>query len=101
MLSYYMQLVAECPIHVLQTESTLWRLKFFVKDTLEVQAKSSTSIGANNNDNTNNHNSGNKTNKLNNANNKRKREICNAIAKTNKKNKKPSSWSCHAVGGGI
>lgn len=94
MLSYYMQLVGECLIHVLQTESTLWRLKFFVKDTLEVQAKSSTSIGANNNDNndnTNNHNSGNKTNKINNANHKRKREICNAIAKTNKKNKKPSS----------
>lgn len=86
-------------IHVLQTESTLWRLKFFVKDTLEVQAKSSASLGATNNDNTNNHNSGNKTNNINNANNKRKREICNAIAKTNKKNKKPASWSCHAVGG--
>lgn len=61
----------------MQSESTLWRLKFFVKDALEVQGKSAASTGGNNN---NNHN------------NKRKREICDAIAKTaKKKSKKPSS----------
>ncbi|KAG5219163.1 transcription factor GTE [Salix suchowensis] len=62
-----------------QAESTLWRLKFFVKDVLEVQGKSAASTGGNNNKNTSN-------------NNKQKREICNAIAKTAKKrSKKPSS----------
>jgi len=65
----------------LQTESTLWRLKFLVKDVLEVQGKSAASTGGNNN---------NKKNTSNN--NKRKREICDAIAKTAKKrSKKPSS----------
>ncbi|ONI23973.1 hypothetical protein PRUPE_2G216800 [Prunus persica] len=75
-----------------QTESTLWRLKFFVKDAIEVQGKSSASMGGNTNTNTNNHNSGNKTNNnLTNATNKRKREISDAIVKTaKKKNKKPS-----------
>lgn len=67
-----------------QSESTLWRLKFFVKDALEVQGKSSAiTAGLNNNTNDNNN--------INN-NNKRKREICDAIAKTAKKKiKKPSS----------
>ena len=61
----------------MQTESTLWRLKFFVKDALEVQGKSSASKG----DNTNTTTTA--------TNNKRKKEICDAIAKTaNKKSKK-------------
>ncbi|XP_065633678.1 transcription factor GTE1 isoform X2 [Quercus suber] len=67
-----------------QSESTLWRLKFFVKDSLEVQSRSLLNTGglSNNNNNNDNHN--------NNNNNKRKREICDAIAKTaKKKNKKP------------
>lgn len=67
-----------------QSESTLWRLKVFVKDTLEVQGKSPVNTGGlsnNNNNDTNN----------NNNNNKRKREICDAIARTaKKKSKKPS-----------
>ncbi|KAB1219647.1 Transcription factor GTE1 [Morella rubra] len=68
-----------------QSESTLWRLKFFVKDALEAQGKSSASAGGVNNNNGND-------NSNNNNNNKRKREICDAIAKTaKKKNKKPSS----------
>lgn len=76
----------------LQSESTLWRLKFFVKDALEVQGKSSASMGmggnniatgANNNHPNNNNN--------NNNNNKRKKEICDAIAKTAKKKNKKAS----------
>ncbi|KAJ6767884.1 TRANSCRIPTION FACTOR GTE1-LIKE [Salix koriyanagi] len=64
-----------------QSESTLWRLKFFVKDALEVQGKSAASAGGQNNNN-------NPSN--NNNNNKRKREIYDAIAKTAKKrSKKP------------
>lgn len=39
-----------------QAESTLWRLKFFVKDVLEVQGKSAASTGGNNNKNTSNNN---------------------------------------------
>ncbi|PON63045.1 Bromodomain containing protein [Trema orientale] len=81
-----------------QSESTLWRLKFFVKDALEVQGKSScsASMGGNNNnkdnptnnDNTNNNNDNN----TNNNSNKRKREISNAIAKVvKKKSKRPAS----------
>uniref|UniRef100_A0A6N2LT09 Bromo domain-containing protein n=1 Tax=Salix viminalis TaxID=40686 RepID=A0A6N2LT09_SALVM len=67
-----------------QSESTLWRLKFFVKDALEVQGKSAASAGGQNNNNT----PGNNNN--NNNNNKRKREIYDAIAKTAKKrSKKP------------
>lgn len=54
-----------------QSESTLWRLKFFVKEALEVQGKNSGSMGGNENQN-----------------NKRKRELCDAIAKTKKKTKK-------------
>ncbi|KAL9323853.1 hypothetical protein ACSQ67_008710 [Phaseolus vulgaris] len=57
-----------------QSESTLWRLKYFVKEALEVQGKNSGSIGGNENQN----------------NNKRKREFCDAIAKTKKKTKKPT-----------
>ncbi|XP_022939038.1 transcription factor GTE6-like [Cucurbita moschata] len=65
-----------------QSESTLWRLKFFVKDALEVDAKSSASTGGGNNP-------PNRTNSNNiNGNNKRKKEICDAIAKTSKKKTK-------------
>ncbi|XP_042504119.1 transcription factor GTE1-like [Macadamia integrifolia] len=49
-----------------QSESTLWRLKFFVKEALEGNGKSSGSKGGN-------------------ENSKRKREICDALAKTAKK----------------
>ncbi|XP_030548885.1 transcription factor GTE6-like isoform X2 [Rhodamnia argentea] len=75
-----------------QSESTLWRLKFFVKDALEVQGKTSLSTGADNN-NTNNSNK-NKNNHSNSnqkvQNNKRKREICDAIAiSAKKRSKKP------------
>nr|XP_010930571.1 transcription factor GTE6 [Elaeis guineensis] len=55
-----------------QSESTLWRLKFFVKSALELQAKNSASKADDNS--------------------KRKKEICDALAKTAKKrNKKLSS----------
>ncbi|CAI0625608.1 unnamed protein product, partial [Linum tenue] len=70
-----------------QSESTLWRLKFFVRDALEAQAKTApASTGGNTNDEklVNNNN-------VTSNNNKRKREICDAIAKTAKKrSKKPS-----------
>jgi len=68
-------------VFLMQSESTLWRLKFFVKDALEVQGKSSAiTAGLNNNSNENNNNIN------------RKREICDAIAKTAKKKiKKPAS----------
>ncbi|KAI4385731.1 hypothetical protein MLD38_003726 [Melastoma candidum] len=60
---------------------TLWRLKLFVKEALEVQGKASLSIGDNiptNNSSNNHHRS-----------NKRKREIGDAIiAKTAKKRNK-------------
>ncbi|CAK7325505.1 unnamed protein product [Dovyalis caffra] len=55
-----------------QAESTLWRLKFYVEDALEVQGKSAPSTGGNNITSNNN-------------NNKREREICDAIAKSAKK----------------
>ncbi|XP_057784597.1 transcription factor GTE6 [Salvia miltiorrhiza] len=59
-----------------QSESTLWRLKFFVKDILKEDS---------NKDDKNNGND-------NNIVSKRKREICDALAKTAKKRKiKPSS----------
>ncbi|XP_047949151.1 transcription factor GTE6 [Salvia hispanica] len=62
-----------------QSESTLWRLRFFVKDTLQLQMKSSTSTGGNNNGDNNQ-----------NCNNKRKRDIPESVAKTApKKSKKP------------
>jgi len=74
-------------VFLIQSESTLWRLKFFVKDSLEVQSRSSLNTGGlSNNNNNDNHNNNN--NNINN--NKRKREICDAIAKTaKKKSKKP------------
>ncbi|KAK8574575.1 hypothetical protein V6N12_062265 [Hibiscus sabdariffa] len=62
-----------------QSESTLWRLNFFVKDALESRGRSkSKSRGGNNN----------------NKNDKRKKEMCDATAKAkaaNKKSKKTSS----------
>ncbi|KAI3469795.1 hypothetical protein Pfo_026458 [Paulownia fortunei] len=61
-----------------QSESTLWKLKFFVKDTLQAQMKSSPSTGGNNNNGDNNQNN----------NNRRKREICDALAKTSQKKSK-------------
>ncbi|KAK4427833.1 Transcription factor GTE6 [Sesamum alatum] len=60
-----------------QSESTLWKLKFFVKDTLQAQMKSSPSAGGNNNGENNQ-----------NSNNRRKREICDALAKTSQKKSK-------------
>ncbi|KAK2420473.1 transcription factor GTE6 [Trifolium repens] len=57
-----------------QSESTLWRLKFFVRDALEVQSKNSGSMEGDEN-----------------PNNKRKRDLCDAIAKAKKKKaKKPT-----------
>lgn len=56
-----------------QSESTLWSLHFFVKGTLEVQGKNSGSIGGDENQN------------------RRKRDSCDATAKTSKKKtKKPT-----------
>ncbi|XP_042495441.1 transcription factor GTE6-like [Macadamia integrifolia] len=55
-----------------QSESTLWRLKFFVKGALESSGKSSVSMGGNDYS-------------------KRKREICDARAKTEKKRGKKLS----------
>ncbi|KAK6137967.1 hypothetical protein DH2020_028293 [Rehmannia glutinosa] len=66
-----------------QSESTLWRLKFFIKDALKGQCKSSGKDDKNNvtsPDAANMHN--------NNIVSKRKREICDALAKTAKKRKK-------------
>ncbi|XP_077250485.1 transcription factor GTE6-like [Tasmannia lanceolata] len=54
-----------------QSESILWKLKFFVNGALEVQAKNSARKGQDNS--------------------KRKREICNALAKTAKKRSKKLS----------
>lgn len=63
-----------------QSESTLWKLKFFVQDVLHAQGKSPASIVPNNINN---------NNLLNN--NKRRREICDALAKSSqKRSKKPS-----------
>ncbi|KAF5950684.1 hypothetical protein HYC85_012677 [Camellia sinensis] len=58
-----------------QSESTLWKLKIFVKEALKVQGKSTASMG----DNHQHHNDNN---------NKRKREICDALAKTSQKRSK-------------
>lgn len=55
-----------------QSESTLWKLKFFIKDALQGRGKNSSNII---DDNQNN-------------NNKRKREICDALAKTSQKRSK-------------
>ncbi|KAM3356644.1 transcription factor GTE1 [Capsicum galapagoense] len=64
-----------------QSESTLWKLKFFVQDVLHAQGKSPmSSIKANNNNNSNLlHN---------NNNNKRRREICDALVKSSQKRSK-------------
>ncbi|PNY11553.1 transcription factor GTE1-like protein [Trifolium pratense] len=57
-----------------QSESTLWRLNFFVRDALEVQSKNSGSVDGDEN-----------------LNNRRKRDLCDAIAKAKKKRaKKPT-----------
>ncbi|XP_020232886.1 transcription factor GTE6 isoform X2 [Cajanus cajan] len=58
-----------------QSESTLWRLKSFVKEALEVQGKNSGSIGGNENQNNNK---------------KRRKGLCDATAKTKKTTKKPT-----------
>ncbi|KAJ8557172.1 hypothetical protein K7X08_002797 [Anisodus acutangulus] len=68
-----------------QSELTLWRLKFFVKDALEVQDKSSSK-----GDNSNSANVA-ATNPNISAASKRKKEICDALVKkARKRNKKPS-----------
>ncbi|XP_038700618.1 transcription factor GTE1-like [Tripterygium wilfordii] len=73
-----------------QSESTLRRLKVFVKDALEAQEKSDTGKGGNNNNNNKTNTATTNNNTTNN--NKRKREVCDAIAKTaKKKSKKPTS----------
>lgn len=65
-----------------QSESTLWKLKFFVQDVLHAQGKSPASIKTNN---------VNTSNILNNNNNKRRREIYDVLAKSSqKRSKKPS-----------
>lgn len=66
-----------------QSESTLWKLKLFVKDTLQA-GKSPASVGGTTN------NTNNISNNQNN-NNKRKREICVALAKTSHKKTKKLS----------
>lgn len=58
------------------SETTLWRLKFFVKGALQTQGKPSTSTGGNNNNNNKNNSS------------KRKLEICNSLRTTKKRSKK-------------
>ncbi|KAL7220068.1 hypothetical protein ACSBR2_013014 [Camellia fascicularis] len=58
-----------------QSESTLWKLKIFVKEALKVQGKSTASMGGNHQHHNDN-------------NNKRKREICDALAKTSQKRSK-------------
>ncbi|PIN15891.1 hypothetical protein CDL12_11465 [Handroanthus impetiginosus] len=60
-----------------QSESTLWKLKFFVKDTL--QAQQAKSVPTNNNNGENNQNSNNS---------RRKREKCDALNKTSQKKSK-------------
>ncbi|XP_059308321.1 transcription factor GTE6 isoform X1 [Lycium ferocissimum] len=68
-----------------QSELTLWRLKFFVKDALEVQGKSSSK-----GDNSNSAKVA-ASNRNISAASKRKKEICDALVKNAKKrNKKPS-----------
>lgn len=67
-----------------QSESTLWKLKFFVQDVLHAQGKSTVSVKANN------PNSSNLLNN-NNNNNKRRREICDALAKSSQKRSKKTS----------
>ncbi|KAK2985187.1 hypothetical protein RJ640_010476 [Escallonia rubra] len=76
-----------------QSESTLWKLKFFVKDCLLLQGKSSASMEGNNtttittNNNINNNTiiPNNISNGHQNNNGKRKRYICDALVKTSQK----------------
>ncbi|KAJ8438169.1 hypothetical protein Cgig2_033048 [Carnegiea gigantea] len=69
-----------------QSETTLWRLKIFVKDALQAQGTSSVSKGGNNN---NNNVGNNNDNNANNNNSKRgKRESCGALGKTARKKSK-------------
>ncbi|RYR27402.1 hypothetical protein Ahy_B01g051435 [Arachis hypogaea] len=63
-----------------QTDFTLWRLKIFVKDALDVQGKSTGGIAVNHNDYMDDK-----------KNNKRRREICDSLAKTNSKRTKKIS----------
>ncbi|KAK4756081.1 hypothetical protein SAY87_009838 [Trapa incisa] len=71
-----------------QSDSTLWRLKFFVKDTLEVQGKTAASVGGATN--TTAANTNNYSNHHNNAAFNSTKRICNALMKKAKKrNKKP------------
>ncbi|KAK4732595.1 hypothetical protein R3W88_025583 [Solanum pinnatisectum] len=66
-----------------QSESTLWKLKFFVQDVLHSQGKSPASVKTNNVNTSNLLNSNN--------NNKRRREIYDVLAKSSqKRSKKPS-----------
>ncbi|KAF3683881.1 hypothetical protein FXO38_00532 [Capsicum annuum] len=68
-----------------QSELTLWRLKFFIKDTLEVGGKSASKCDTSNSANVA------ATSPNISAASKRKREICDALVKNAKKrNKKPS-----------
>lgn len=70
-----------------QSESALWKLKFFVKAALEVQGKSSMAVDVDSTHDRSNNYGGN-----NNSNKKRKKEICNAISRTAKKRSlKPAS----------
>jgi len=59
----------------MQSQSTLWRLNFFVRDALEVQSKNSESMDGDEN-----------------PNNKRKKELCDAIATVSKKKTKKPTW---------
>lgn len=69
-----------------QSETTLWRLKIFVKDALQAQGTSSVSKGGNNNNNNVNNNNDNNAN---NNNSKRgKRESCGALGKTARRKSK-------------
>lgn len=65
-----------------QSELSLWRLKFFVKDALEVQGKSASKGDTSNSDNVA------ATNPNISAASKRKREICDALVKNAKKQNK-------------
>lgn len=65
----------------LQSETTLWRLKVFTKDALELQERSAAPIAEANNPI-------NPTNNITSNNNKRKKAICDALAKTAKKRTK-------------
>ncbi|KAJ4702772.1 Transcription factor like [Melia azedarach] len=68
-----------------QNESTLWRLKVFVKEALRVAGRSNGDTGGNNNsnnDDNNNDNDNSNSNKKNKNNSKRRREISDTLTKT-------------------